>query len=83
MKKYFTKKINPMIRYFLLIAIFSISISFSNLTLAKSSLEIDAAIESALNRFTEEVNGSQAYLDGARGTLVIPRMIKAGVILGM
>ena len=83
MKKYFTKKINPMIRYFLLIAIFSISISFSNLTLAKSTLEIDAAIESALNRFTEEVKGSQAYLDGARGTLVIPRMIKAGVILGM
>ena len=83
MKKYFTKKINPMIRYFLLIAIFSISISFSNLTLAKSTLEIDAAIESALNRFTEDIKGSQAYLDGARGTLVIPRMIKAGVILGM
>ena len=83
MKKYFTKKINPMIKYFLLIAIFNFSMSFSNLTLAKSTLEIDAAIESALNRFTEEVKGSQAYLDGARGTLVIPRMIKAGVILGM
>tara|TARA_B100000809_G_scaffold56042_1_gene51997 strand:- start:10727 stop:11362 length:636 start_codon:yes stop_codon:yes gene_type:complete len=83
MKKHFTKKINPIIRYFLLIAIFNFSMSFSNLTLAKSTLEIDAAIESALNRFTEEIKGSQAYLDGARGTLVIPRMIKAGVILGM
>ena len=83
MKKHFTKKINPIIRYFLLIAIFNFSMSFSNLTLAKSTLEIDAAIESALNRFTEEVKGSQAYLDGARGALVIPRMIKAGVILGM
>ena len=83
MKKHFTKKINPIIKCFLLIAIFNFSMSFSNLTLAKTSLEIDAAIESALNRFTEEVKGSQAYLDGARGTLVIPRMIKAGVILGM
>ena len=83
MKKHFTKKINPIIRYFLLIAIFNFSMSFSNLTLAKSTLEIDAAIESALNRFTEEIKGSQAYLDGARGALVIPRMIKAGVILGM
>ena len=83
MMKHFTKKINPIIRYFLLIAIFNFSMSFSNLTLAKSTLEIDAAIESALNRLTEEIKGSQAYLDGARGTLVIPRMIKAGVILGM
>jgi lipid-binding SYLF domain-containing protein len=83
MKKHFTKKINPIIKYFLLIAIFNFSMSFSNLTLAKSTLEIDAAIESALNRFTEEIKGSQAYLDGARGALVIPRMIKAGVILGM
>jgi len=83
MKKHFTKKINSIIRYFLLIAIFNFSMSFSNLTLAKSTLEIDAAIESALNRFTEEIKGSQAYLDGARGALVIPRMIKAGVILGM
>ena len=83
MKKHFTKKINPMIKYFLLIAILNFSMSFSNLTLAKSALEIDAAIESALNRFTEEVKGSQTYLDGSRGTLIIPRMIKAGVILGM
>ena len=83
MKKHFTKRINPMIKYFLLIAILNFSISFSNLTIARSTLEIDAAIESALNRFIDEVKGSQAYLDGSRGTLVIPRMIKAGVILGM
>ena len=83
MKKHFTKKINPMIKYFLLIAILNFSMSFSNLTLAKSALEIDAAIESALNRFDDEIIGSQTYLDGARGVLVIPRMIKAGVVLGM
>jgi len=66
---------------FTLIIFFSLAtptISFS-----KSSLEIDAAIESALERFSEEIRGSDSYLDGARGILVIPKMIKAGVILGM
>ena len=52
-------------------------------THAKSSLEIDAAIESAIDRFTNEIQGAQTYLDGARGILVIPKMIKAGLVLGM
>ena len=49
---------------------------------AKSTKEIDAAIESSLNRFTEEIQGAESYLEGARGILVIPRMWKAGVLLG-
>ena len=49
---------------------------------AKSMNEIDAAIESSLNRFTEEIQGAESYLEGARGILVIPRMWKAGVLLG-
>tara|TARA_Y100000748_G_C15305348_1_gene413951 strand:- start:34 stop:654 length:621 start_codon:yes stop_codon:yes gene_type:complete len=50
---------------------------------AKSSSEIDASIESALDRFAIEIQGAQTYLDGARGILVIPKMIKAGLVLGM
>ena len=49
---------------------------------AKSMNEIDAAIESSLSRFTEEIQGGDTYLDGARGVLVIPRMWKAGVLIG-
>ena len=49
---------------------------------AKSMNEIDAAIESSLTRFTEEIKGGNAYLQGARGVLVIPRMWKAGVLIG-
>ena len=49
---------------------------------AKSIVEIDAAIESSLNRFTKEIQGGDTYLSGARGILVIPRMWKAGVLLG-
>jgi len=49
---------------------------------AKAMNEIDAAIDSSLSRFTEEIQGGDTYLDGARGVLVIPRMWKAGVLIG-
>ncbi|MCH2477074.1 MAG: hypothetical protein MK218_03815 [Gammaproteobacteria bacterium] len=83
MKKLFMTNNTAMFKGFLILTILNFSMSFSNFTFAKNTIEIDAAIESALTRFTDEITGSQAFLDGARGTLVIPRMIKAGVILGM
>ena len=49
---------------------------------AKSMNEIDAAIEASLARFTTEIQGGESFLEGARGVLVIPRMWKAGVVLG-
>lgn len=67
--------------FFTLIIFFSLMHPISSFS--KSTLEIDAAIESAMERFSEEIQGSDSYLDGARGILVIPKMIKAGVILGM
>ena len=70
-------------KYFLLTLFLLLSLNFSQTTSARNSNEIDASIESALERFSQEVQGSQGYLDGARGILVIPRMIKAGVVLGM
>mgnify|MGYP001571032268 FL=1 len=68
-------------KFFTLIIFFSLIHPISSFS--KSTLEIDAAIESAMERFSEEIQGSDSYLDGARGILVIPKMIKAGVILGM
>ena len=68
-------------KFFTLIIFFSLMHPISSFS--KSTLEIDAAIESAMERFSEEIQGSDSYLDGARGILVIPKMIKAGVILGM
>ena len=67
------------------IALISLIISFitSPNTNASKVNEIDAAIDSALERFTNEIQGGATYLAGARGVLVIPKMIKAGVILGM
>ena len=67
------------------IALISLIISFitsPNINASKVD-EIDAAIDSALERFSNEIQGGATYLAGARGVLVIPKMIKAGVILGM
>ena len=72
--KYFIKYLG-----FLYISIFL----FGTDTNAKSTAEIDASIESAIERFTNEIQGGQTYLDGARGILVIPKMIKAGLVLGV
>ena len=68
-------------KFFTLIIFFSLMHPITSFS--KSTLEIDAAIERAMERFSEEIQGSDSYLDGARGILVIPKMIKAGVILGM
>ena len=68
-------------KFFSLVAL-CLSLILSSELSAKAMNEIDAAIESSLTRFTEEIQGGNAYLQGARGVLVIPRMWKAGVLIG-
>ena len=50
MKKLFTNNSNHLVRNFLILTIMNLSMSFPNLTFAKNTIEIDAAIESALNK---------------------------------
>ena len=72
-------KITP--KFFSLLTL-SLTIILSPGLNAKAMNEIDSAIENSLKRFTEEIQGGDAYLEGARGVLVIPRMWKAGVLIG-
>ena len=69
------------VKFFSLLVLYLTAILSTELS-AKAMNEIDAAIESSLSRFTEEIQGAESYLEGARGILVIPRMWKAGVLLG-
>ena len=69
------------IKFFLLLTL-SLSIILPSGLKAKSMNEIDAAIESSLERFTNEIQGGESFLEGSRGVLVIPRMWKAGVVIG-
>lgn len=49
---------------------------------AKSAREIDASVDTALTRFEKEVPGAKQLLEQAKGVLVFPSVIKAGIGLG-
>jgi len=55
---------------------------FGGIAHAKSALEIDASVDTALARFKKEVFGSKDMLAKAKGVLVFPSVIKAGIGLG-
>jgi len=44
--------------------------------------EIDAGVNAALNRFEKDVNGAKAFLDSAKGMLIIPKVVQGGFIIG-
>ena len=49
---------------------------------AKTAGEIDAAVDAALERFHDEVKGSQEILASGKGVLVFAGVIKAGIGIG-
>lgn len=49
---------------------------------AKTKEEIDASTRAAMDRFKKEVKGGTEYLKGAKGVLVMPRVKKAGFVVG-
>lgn len=49
---------------------------------AASATEIDIKVDSALKRFREKVSGGDEFLKRAKGVLVFPSVIKAGMIIG-
>jgi len=46
---------------------------------AASKEEIDIKVSAAINRFQSEVQGGQEFLERAKGVLVFPEVIKAGI----
>lgn len=55
---------------------------FANLSYAKSAREIDASVDTALERFQREVFAAKDMIRKAKGVLVFPTVIKAGIGLG-
>ncbi|MEX0732200.1 MAG: YSC84-related protein [Aquisalimonadaceae bacterium] len=49
---------------------------------AASAREIDAGVDTTLERFNTEVQGASEFLASAQGVLVFPRVIKAGLGVG-
>jgi lipid-binding SYLF domain-containing protein len=49
---------------------------------AATAKEIDVSVDVAIARFTKEVKGAKEFLHAAKGVLIIPRVIQAGLIIG-
>jgi lipid-binding SYLF domain-containing protein len=49
---------------------------------AKTAQEIDASVNAALARFMKQVRGARAFLEDAKGVLVFPNVIQAGLGVG-
>lgn len=54
----------------------------SGISNAKTAEEIDASVNAGLDRLKEEVKGADKLLDDAKGVLVIPGVLQAGVGIG-
>lgn len=49
---------------------------------AGSAAEIDEGVKSSLERFAKEIDGGKAFLEGAKGLLVFPKIYKGGIVVG-
>lgn len=54
----------------------------ADMAVAATAREIDVSVDVALENFEKDVAGSKPFLAGAKGLLVFPKVIKAGVGFG-
>ena len=50
--------------------------------IAKSAKEIDISVDVALDQFKQDIKGGEEFLQSAKGVLVFPGVIKAGIGVG-
>ena len=62
--------------------VFALGTGLPNQVFAKSAKEIDVSVEAALERFRTEVKGSEEFLKRAKGVLILPGVIKGGLVIG-
>jgi len=64
---------------FMTLIIGLLPVRFSHAATAK---EINVSVDVALDRFITEVKGAKEFLQAAKGVLIIPRVLQAGLIVG-
>ena len=55
---------------------------YANSVVAAGAKEIDIEVDAALDKFRNEVGGGDRFLENARGVLVFPEVVKAGIGIG-
>ena len=53
-----------------------------SVSMAKSAKEIDIQVDVALEKFEKDISGGKEFLKSAKGVLVFPSVIKAGLVIG-
>ncbi len=61
---------------------FGFGIFLATPSYAKTAKEINAEVHAALKLFTQHVKGGKAFLNAAKGVLIIPNIVKAGLGVG-
>ncbi len=59
-----------------------VALSIPSVSQAKSAKEIDVRVDVALEKFEKDVKGGKEFLASAKGVLVFPSVIKAGLGIG-
>jgi lipid-binding SYLF domain-containing protein len=76
-------KIRDVCRGLTLLLCFTFAFSLlTAVSYAKTKGEINASVTASMERFKKQVKGSNSYLKGARGVLVMPNITKAGFVIG-
>ncbi len=74
--------VSPLFLIFPSLTALLLSAFLTGTAFAKTAEEIDTEVNEALTKFHKEVKGSEAFLKGAKGVLVFPTVIKAGIGIG-
>ena len=81
MKTYITDRRNVL--FFAVVMLLGIVlVAGSSIAVAKSAQEIDVSVNVALDEFAEQVKGGKEFLATAKGVLVFPSVLKAGIGIG-
>jgi len=65
-----------------IVAVMILSVGFSGIVWAKTAGEINSSVNACLDRFYKQVPGAKEATAKAKGALVMPGVIKAGLIVG-
>jgi lipid-binding SYLF domain-containing protein len=63
-------------------SILVLAAAFAPTAYASSAAEIDRSVNETMQRFSEEIKGSENLLSIAKGVLVFPKVYKAGIGIG-
>jgi lipid-binding SYLF domain-containing protein len=59
-----------------------LSLFWAEVSYAKTAKQINAEVNAALKLFSQQVKGGKEFLNAAKGVLVIPNIVKAGLGVG-